>query len=160
MPYAKVPGRKSKSSEILDPYAPEDMQDGSNECYEFEEGKNGTNHVVVSHEGSSSSMFSTKSAEGKNATSLLLISGSDTLLFFNYLAKARNMLISNVGPFAGLPPTILSPVAFHGATLKCLKVHLLLGMTIVRNASPTNFYIKGGAAKCYRGLNSSPFYRH
>ena len=32
------------------------------------------------------------------------------------------LCISSTGPLAGIPPTLLSPVAFHGATLRPLKV--------------------------------------
>jgi hypothetical protein len=54
----------------------------------------------------------------------VLISGSDALEFFTFLVNSKAFLISAGGTFAGIPPTILSPVAFHGATLKTLKVEL------------------------------------
>jgi len=67
----------------------------------------------------------------KNLPNLISISGSDTLSFFNFLINSKSILISNVGPYAGLPPTILSPVAFHGATLKSLQVKSLLHVDFI-----------------------------
>lgn len=64
----------------------------------------------------------TTSFEEKNKSSLVVIVGTNTLALFNLLINSKNLLVSSTGAFAGLPPTILSPVAFHGATLKKLKV--------------------------------------
>lgn len=47
--------------------------------------------------------------------------GSDTQLLINFLSNSR-VSISNTGHLTAVPPTLLSPVAFHGATLQPLKL--------------------------------------
>lgn len=61
-------------------------------------------------------------ADEKNKASLVVIAGTNTLAFFNLLINSKSLLVSATGVWAGLPPTLLCPVAFHGATLKKLKV--------------------------------------
>ncbi|XP_034664928.1 protein downstream neighbor of son homolog [Drosophila subobscura] len=51
--------------------------------------------------------------------SLLLIDGVECQGFFSYLLNAKSA-ISNVGRLAGVPPTLLSPVAFPKATMQHL----------------------------------------
>ena len=46
---------------------------------------------------------------------------SNTQMFLNFLLNTR-LCIANSGPLSGVPPTLLSPVAFHGSTLQSLKV--------------------------------------
>ena len=54
--------------------------------------------------------------------SLVLIKGmSSTQLFLNFLLNTR-LCIANSGPLSGVPPTLLSPVSFHGSTLQSLQV--------------------------------------
>ncbi|CAG2160895.1 unnamed protein product [Oppiella nova] len=54
--------------------------------------------------------------------SLVLIKGmSNTQLFLNFLLNTR-LCIANSGPLSGVPPTLLSPTAFHGSALQSLKV--------------------------------------
>jgi len=54
--------------------------------------------------------------------STVLVEGtSSTQALLNYLLDCGTCFASS-GPQAGLPPTILAPVAFTGATLRCLKV--------------------------------------
>ncbi|NXP27037.1 DONS protein, partial [Scytalopus superciliaris] len=48
--------------------------------------------------------------------SLALVGGSDTLTLLNLLINWRS-LVAMAGPQAGLPPTLLSPVAFRGGTM-------------------------------------------
>ncbi|KAJ7398062.1 Protein downstream neighbor of Son [Pitangus sulphuratus] len=52
--------------------------------------------------------------------SLALVRGGDTLTLLNLLINCRS-LVAVAGPQAGLPPTLLSPVAFRGGTLHTLK---------------------------------------
>ncbi|XP_027764058.1 protein downstream neighbor of Son [Empidonax traillii] len=52
--------------------------------------------------------------------SLALVRGCDTLTLLNLLINCRS-LVAVAGPQAGLPPTLLSPVAFRGGTLHTLK---------------------------------------
>ena len=53
--------------------------------------------------------------------SLILVIGVEVQALFNFLMNCKT-LTTSTGPLANIPPTILSPVAFHGATLKPLKV--------------------------------------
>ena len=55
-------------------------------------------------------------------TSTVLVRGVDTLALFNFLLNCKS-LTANTGPQAQVPPTLLAPVAFEGATLKGLKVN-------------------------------------
>lgn len=53
--------------------------------------------------------------------SLILIEGMEVHGLYNFLMNYKST-VSITGRFAGIPPTILAPVAFHGATLNSLKV--------------------------------------
>ncbi|KAL0893652.1 hypothetical protein ABMA27_013812 [Loxostege sticticalis] len=55
------------------------------------------------------------------AESLVFVRGADAQALFNFLLNCKSV-VSPTGPFAGVPPTLLSPVAFHGGTLQSLKV--------------------------------------
>uniref|UniRef100_A0AAG5DCG1 Downstream neighbor of son n=1 Tax=Anopheles atroparvus TaxID=41427 RepID=A0AAG5DCG1_ANOAO len=52
--------------------------------------------------------------------SLVLIEGSECLAFFNFLLNAKST-IAKVGRLSGIPPTLLAPVSFVGATLRSLQ---------------------------------------
>jgi protein downstream neighbor of Son len=54
--------------------------------------------------------------------SLLLIKGmTNSQLFINFLMNTR-VCIANSGALSGVPPTILSHIAFHGSTLQSFKL--------------------------------------
>ncbi|XP_030760161.1 protein downstream neighbor of son homolog [Sitophilus oryzae] len=53
--------------------------------------------------------------------SLVLIEGVEVNAFFNFLINCKS-IISPTGALAGVPPTLLAPVSFHGATLNSLRV--------------------------------------
>lgn len=53
--------------------------------------------------------------------SLVLIEGMELHALYNFLINYKSA-VAITGRFAGIPPTILAPVAFHGATLNSLKV--------------------------------------
>ncbi|NXH37783.1 DONS protein, partial [Dicaeum eximium] len=53
--------------------------------------------------------------------SLVLVRGSNTFTLLNFLISCRS-LVAVAGPQAGLPPTLLAPVAFRGGTMQTLKV--------------------------------------
>ena len=55
--------------------------------------------------------------------SLIYVEGVETQALFNFLMNCKSST-ATIGPLAGVPPTLLAPVAFHGATLKSLKVLL------------------------------------
>ncbi|KAB1283918.1 Protein downstream neighbor of Son [Camelus dromedarius] len=52
--------------------------------------------------------------------SVVLVKGLNTFTLLNFLINSKS-LIATSGPQAGLPPTLLSPVAFRGATMQMLK---------------------------------------
>ncbi|KAM6293359.1 protein downstream neighbor of Son [Porphyrio hochstetteri] len=52
--------------------------------------------------------------------SLALVRGTNTFTLLNFLINCRS-LVAVAGPQAGLPPTLLSPVAFRGGTMQTLK---------------------------------------
>lgn len=60
-------------------------------------------------------------SQGTYSDSLLLIEGVETQGLFNWLLNSK-LCLSNTGPLTGIPPTLFSPVAFHQATLRPLKV--------------------------------------
>lgn len=57
----------------------------------------------------------------KKPQSLVLVEGIETQSLFNFLINCKS-LIPTTGQFAGIPPTLLAPVAFVGSTLKSLTV--------------------------------------
>ncbi|XP_054569470.1 protein downstream neighbor of Son [Eptesicus fuscus] len=52
--------------------------------------------------------------------SVVLVKGANTLTLLNFLINCRSVIAAS-GPQAGLPPTLLSPRAFRGATMQMLK---------------------------------------
>uniref|UniRef100_A0A8C6AFE6 DNA replication fork stabilization factor DONSON n=1 Tax=Monodon monoceros TaxID=40151 RepID=A0A8C6AFE6_MONMO len=52
--------------------------------------------------------------------SVVLVKGTNTFTLLNFLINCKS-LIATSGPQAGLPPTLLSPIAFRGATMQMLK---------------------------------------
>lgn len=64
---------------------------------------------------------SAESSVDSAAESLVLVRGADAQALFNFLLNCKS-IVSPTGPFAGVPPTLLSPTAFHGGTLQSLKV--------------------------------------
>jgi hypothetical protein len=53
--------------------------------------------------------------------STLFIQGGDVQALFNFLLNSK-LIVTNVGPMSGVPPTILSNQPFIGATMQKLKV--------------------------------------
>ncbi|XP_031815200.1 protein downstream neighbor of Son [Sarcophilus harrisii] len=52
--------------------------------------------------------------------SIVLVKGVNTFTLLNFLINCKS-LVATSGPQAGLPPTLLSPIAFRGATMQMLK---------------------------------------
>lgn len=50
-----------------------------------------------------------------------MIEGLEVQALYNFLINCKSA-IAQTGQLAGIPPTLLAPVAFHGATLNALKV--------------------------------------
>jgi adenylate cyclase class IV len=53
--------------------------------------------------------------------SLIFVTGVEAQALFNFLINCKTLIIS-IGPHSGIPPTLLSPIAFHGASLRPLRV--------------------------------------
>lgn len=53
--------------------------------------------------------------------SLVFVKGIEAQALFNFLINCKSA-ITTTGSLAGIPPTLLAPVAFHGGTLKPIKV--------------------------------------
>lgn len=53
--------------------------------------------------------------------SVVLVKGLNTFTLLNFLMNCKS-LVATSGAQAGLPPTLLSPVAFRGASMQMLKV--------------------------------------
>ncbi|KAM5336283.1 protein downstream neighbor of Son isoform 1-T3 [Glossophaga mutica] len=52
--------------------------------------------------------------------SVVLVKGANTFMLLNFLINCKGLIAAS-GPQAGLPPTLLSPIAFRGATMQMLK---------------------------------------
>lgn len=53
--------------------------------------------------------------------SLVFVEGVEAHGLYNFLLNCKS-IVASTGPLAGVPPTLLSPVSFHGASLQSLKV--------------------------------------
>ena len=70
-------------------------------------------------------MFRQRSREvniDNHPESVVRVEGGSVHVLFNFLLTSKTT-ITPTGSHAGVPPTILAPVGFKGATLKSLKVH-------------------------------------
>ncbi|KAF4119140.1 protein downstream neighbor of son homolog [Onychostoma macrolepis] len=63
--------------------------------------------------------------------SVVLVEGSNTFTLLNFLINCKS-LVAGAGSQAGLPPTLLAPTAFRGATLHTLKTRTVKVKTQVR----------------------------
>ncbi|KAM9820869.1 protein downstream neighbor of Son [Neosynchiropus ocellatus] len=54
--------------------------------------------------------------------SVVYVEGTCTFTLINFLINCKS-LVAGAGSQAGLPPTLLAPVAFRGATMQLLKAH-------------------------------------
>lgn len=53
--------------------------------------------------------------------SLVFVTGVEVQALFNFLINCKSLMTAT-GPYAGVPPTLLSPISFHGSRLQPLKV--------------------------------------
>ncbi|XP_065597791.1 protein downstream neighbor of Son [Cyrtonyx montezumae] len=65
--------------------------------------------------------------------SLTVVKGTNTFTLLNFLINCKS-LVAVAGPQAGLPPTLLSPVAFRGGTMQTLKARSMNAKARVRLA--------------------------
>ncbi|XP_066517280.1 protein downstream neighbor of son homolog [Hoplias malabaricus] len=63
--------------------------------------------------------------------SVVLVEGLNTFTLINFLINCKS-LVAGAGPQAGLPPTLLAPTAFRGATMQMLKARSVNMKTQVR----------------------------
>ncbi|XP_056119251.1 protein downstream neighbor of son homolog isoform X4 [Rhinichthys klamathensis goyatoka] len=63
--------------------------------------------------------------------SVVLVEGSNTFTLINFLINCKS-LVAGASSQAGLPPTLLAPTAFRGATLHTLKARAVNVKTLVR----------------------------
>ncbi len=66
-------------------------------------------------------MTSQRQSVDSRPESTLLVPTSSLQSLFNYLLNCKS-LINTTGALAGVPPTLVAPTAFQGATLRTLKV--------------------------------------
>ena len=76
----------------------------------------------------------------KTPESLIMVEGVEAQALFNFLLNCKSCT-ATTGPLAGIPPTLLSPVAFHGATLRPNKVRV--SKVQVENASFHSVELQG-----------------
>lgn len=67
-------------------------------------------------------LFDKESEVDRLKQSLVFIKGVEAQALFNFLKNCKSAVSTN-GALGGVPPTLLAPVAYHGATLKSLKVY-------------------------------------
>ncbi|XP_066226391.1 protein downstream neighbor of Son isoform X1 [Saccopteryx leptura] len=75
------------------------------------------------------------------AESVVLVKGTNTFTLLNFLINCKS-LIATSGPQAGLPPTLLSPVAFRGATMQMLKARSINVKTQVLSGYKDQFSLE------------------
>ncbi|XP_066561872.1 protein downstream neighbor of son homolog isoform X2 [Amia ocellicauda] len=73
--------------------------------------------------------------------SVVLVQGPDTFTLLNFLINCKS-LVASAGPQAGLPPTLLAPVAFRGATLQTLKARSVSVKTQGRSGLQDQFSLE------------------
>ncbi|XP_075707081.1 protein downstream neighbor of Son [Rhinoderma darwinii] len=73
--------------------------------------------------------------------SVLLVKGANTFTLFNFLINCKS-IVAAAGPQAGLPPTLLSPVAFRGATMHTLKARTVNVKTRVQSGYKDQFSLE------------------
>ena len=62
-----------------------------------------------------------RSIDLQPASTIVVKGTDDTHALFNFLLNCKS-LVASTGSLSGVPPTLLAPVAFDGATLRSLKV--------------------------------------
>ncbi|XP_004474501.1 protein downstream neighbor of Son [Dasypus novemcinctus] len=73
--------------------------------------------------------------------SVVLVKGINTFTLLNFLINCKS-LVATSGPQAGLPPTLLSPIAFRGATMQMLKARSINVKTQVHSGYKDQFSLE------------------
>ncbi|XP_037688155.1 protein downstream neighbor of Son isoform X2 [Choloepus didactylus] len=73
--------------------------------------------------------------------SVVLVKGINTFTLLNFLINCKS-LVAISGPQAGLPPTLLSPIAFRGAAMQMLKARSVNVKTQVHSGYKDQFSLE------------------
>ncbi|XP_063812560.1 protein downstream neighbor of Son isoform X2 [Pseudophryne corroboree] len=73
--------------------------------------------------------------------SVVLVKGTNTFTLLNFLINCKS-IVAAAGAQAGLPPTLLSPNAFRGATMHTLKARSVNVKTLVRSEYKDQFSLE------------------
>ncbi|XP_056682034.1 protein downstream neighbor of Son isoform X1 [Monodelphis domestica] len=73
--------------------------------------------------------------------SVVLVKGINTFTLLNFLINCKSVVATS-GPQAGLPPTLLSPAAFRGATMQMLKARTVNVKTPVYSGYKDQFSLE------------------
>ncbi|CAN2387583.1 replication fork protection [Pristimantis euphronides] len=73
--------------------------------------------------------------------SVVLVKGANTFTLLNFLINCKSV-VAAAGSQAGLPPTLLSPVAFRGATMHTMKARTANVKTQVRSGYKDQFSLE------------------
>jgi hypothetical protein len=104
--------------------------------------------TLESHKHSKSQTAKTRNTD-QHPNSTVVVQGSDTQALYNFILNWRSITAKN-GQLAGVPPTLISPVAFEGASLRSHKISQGMvkhqrtkGMQQVSYTEPTSMHIPG-----------------
>ncbi|KAG8450209.1 hypothetical protein GDO86_002739 [Hymenochirus boettgeri] len=73
--------------------------------------------------------------------SVVLVKGTNTFTLLNFLINCKSVVAAS-GPQAGLPPTLLSPISFRGATMQTLKARSVNVKAQVRSGYKDQFSLE------------------
>lgn len=107
----------------------EDDEENDDDCEEPDEwleqiGLNSTVNFkssVLQRNSKNAQKDSTYNFDNRPRSTLYFSEGGDVQALFNFLLNSKSCMSSS-GPLTGVPPTLLSPVSFIGATLQKIKV--------------------------------------
>lgn len=77
--------------------------------------------------------------DNRPRSTLYFSEGSDVQALFNFLLNSKSCM-SNSGPLTGIPPTLLAPLPFTGATLQKIKVEQNVIKTLTSSGEPLTQY--------------------
>ncbi len=100
-------------------------------------GLNQTNLKVLTVNRSNSNQENTEGIDNK-PQSTILIEGGEVQALFNFLLNSK-FIISQTGCLTGVPPTLISPKCFIGATLQKIKVTTTTSVLATITALPKIF---------------------
>ncbi|XP_069800809.1 protein downstream neighbor of Son [Dendropsophus ebraccatus] len=151
------PNKKTKSSESLNPSESNDHMQESGHKSDGEEAPADSDEdesfswleeMGVEDKIKKPDAISIKLRKEKNEVkvdhrpeSVVLVKGANTFTLLNFLINCKS-IVAAAGPQAGLPPTLLSPVAFRGATMHTMKTRTVNVKTQVRSGYKDQFSLE------------------